>query len=1010
MKSSSVKAVRLLSVVILLTIIVSAQQAFGEASIIGSWVTGSSHTKESGSDRLLVVIGHAESGWYQTPSLSNVTYGGQAMTKVTDMTQSSGYNTKAYVAVFILNEVGVDAASSGTISGTWSNTTSSSFTSVFLENVEQAVPVTDYDTGGATTATVSTGALSTSDGDMVIAGATCSQTGTYTANNGFTEGIESPISSADGCADYKAATGADETPSVTHSTSSNRQAIVGIVVQGAIIDPNRALHPSPGNGASGVLPSATLSWDAPTGYTPDDYDVYFGTDPNVYNNPKHTVDTNSCAPAGELEYGTVYYWVVDCNNGGTIYSGYPWSFKTFVIADRVEGNMVLINDNGGWCWYQDEKVVYDPTGGNVLTSTAAEEHGFGGIGGDRHSDMDATTFNIATGKRTRRIAREGYGGDDHNMGAFWIRPDGRYMHFYCTHYTNQETYFRTSTDPHDGSSWGSEQYYNWETISGLTDTTTSSYTNIYYLAGEGTGMGRLYNIIRIFTRTPCISYSDDWGATWNYMGQLNSPAGGETYSNFYHKFTCNGVDRIDFIGVENHPRDNNNNVYHGYIKNGKSYNSYGVEIDTINDQNAPSVQAFTPIFIADTVIDDNSYHTGWSNEMELDKDGYPVCMYQTRHGTEPWGNDSGSWGNIGAADHRYFYARFDGSTWTSTELCKMGGGLHNPEQDYLGMGCIHPNDANVVYVSTQFDPRDDTEYEYREIFKGVTYDKGLTWNWTQITFDSTINNTRPAVPAWDANNTAVVWTRGNWGQDNYEDYDLVVVGIVDQENVFVGKVIYIDANTSNTTEADDSAFTPTGPSGSAGAADSQWHEYTGYGNGGSCYTAGDGGTEDAPAIKTTISGLADGTYDVFAYFWCDPDQDWGIRGGFEASASDSNMLCFNKQSSQYADASGFSGSVQTIGDGVILYRVYIGRKEIAGGASIDVYLDNYDSAYSGDVPTRTTYDGVGVASVISGCVSGDLDCNGKVNFIDFAILGEGWLDAYDYYTLGDLAENWLFGM
>jgi rhamnogalacturonyl hydrolase YesR len=626
--------------------------------------------------------------------------------------------------------------------------------------------------------------------------------------------------------------------------------------------------------------------------------------------------------------------------------------------------MMLINDNGGWCWYQDDKVIYDPVAGNIITSTAANGTGFGGVSGTRSNDMDSTTLNIDTGKRTRFDAHEGFGGDDHNMGAFWIRPDGRYLHIYCQHYNDpQVTYLRLATNPHDGSAWGSEYTYNWETISGLTDTQSSSYTNVYYLTGEGTGQGRLYNIIRVFTRTPCISYSDDMGQTWQYMGQLNSPAGGATYSNFYHKFRGNGVDRIDFIGVENHPRDNDNSVYHGYIKNGKSYNSYGTIIDNdLYDQSAPSIQAFTPIFIADTEpLDADSYHTGWTNEMELDKDGYPVCLYQTRHGITPWGNNSGSWGNIGAADHRFFYARFDGSTWTSTELCKLGGGLHLPEQDYTGMGCIHPNDANIVYVATQFDPRDDTEYEYREIFKGVTYDKGLTWNWTQITFNSTQNNTRPAIPPWDANNTAVVWTRGNWNQDNYEQYDLVVVGTVEEQNTSLGLVSYIDASTGNTTNADGSAFNPTGPSGSAGSADSRWHEYTGYGNGGSCYTAGDGGTENVPTIKTTITGLSGGTYDVFAYFWCDPNLDWGIRGGFTSAVDD--MLCFSRQSAQFAEASQFSSSVTVTTPGYQLYRVYIGRKEISGGGSVVVYLDNYDSTYNSNAPTRTTYDGIGVAAV-----------------------------------------------
>ncbi len=350
-----------------------AQPAFSEAEILGSWGTDTSHTKEAGSDRVFVVIAHAESNWYQTPSLSTVTYGGQAMTKIADIVQSgTTYQSKAYIGAFILNETGVAAASSDTISASWSGTSSNSLTSVFLGNVEQSTPVTDYDTGGSTSATVTTSALSTSDGDMVIAGATCTEAGTYTANNGFTEAVESPITSADGCGDYKAATGASETPSVTHSSSSNRQAIIGIVVQGMISDPNKALHPSPGNGASGVSVSTTLFWDAPTAYTPSSYDVYFGTDTTAHNNPKHTIDTNSYNPPSDLVEGTTYYWAVDSNDDGTIYPGFPWSFTTYepvtiggLVADYII-SQELTTYYASACSYYGALVYSEVTGDTGL--------------------------------------------------------------------------------------------------------------------------------------------------------------------------------------------------------------------------------------------------------------------------------------------------------------------------------------------------------------------------------------------------------------------------------------------------------------------------------------------------------------------------------------------------------------------------------------------------------------------------------------------------------------------
>jgi rhamnogalacturonyl hydrolase YesR len=324
---------------LLLMVLNLSRPAFGEVSLLGSWLTGTSHPKEAGSNRILVVIGHAEgnadSDTY--PYLSTVTYDGQTMTKVADKTQTWESVTRAYVAVFILNEAGVAAASGSTISATWSSTSSYSLTSVFLGNVDQSNPVGDFAVNGVKdAATIATSALATSNGDMVIAGATCTEGGTYTPNGGFLEGVESPISNADGCGDYKSATGVAETPSVTHSTSTNRQVIIGFVVQ-AILDPNKASHPRPGNSISGVSAAADLLWDAPTAYTPTSYDIYFGTNPTVRSNPKHTVYTNSYEPSEYLVEETTYYWAVDSNDAGSFYPSDNWSFTTYV---PVDGNLV----------------------------------------------------------------------------------------------------------------------------------------------------------------------------------------------------------------------------------------------------------------------------------------------------------------------------------------------------------------------------------------------------------------------------------------------------------------------------------------------------------------------------------------------------------------------------------------------------------------------------------------------------------------------------------------------
>ena len=204
--------------------------ASSDVEIIGSWVSGTSHTEESGTNRALIFTAHVEDNDTDM-NVTSVTYGGQSMTKVVEQNVGSSY--RAYVVAYVLDEDGIDAASSSSFVVTWAQTPNRTpgFSSVFLQNVNQTTPTADTDGNGTeSSSTVATDALSTNDGDMVFVAGTCGNSGTYSVNNSFTEGIEIDIASADAVAGYKAATGADETPSVTHS-NINRQVIVGLVVQ-----------------------------------------------------------------------------------------------------------------------------------------------------------------------------------------------------------------------------------------------------------------------------------------------------------------------------------------------------------------------------------------------------------------------------------------------------------------------------------------------------------------------------------------------------------------------------------------------------------------------------------------------------------------------------------------------------------------------------------------------------------------------------------------------------------
>ncbi len=200
-------------------------------TLLDSWVSGTTHVKESGSSRALVFIAHAEHT--ANTSLTAVTYGGRPMTKVLDqVVTSSGYY--AYVAAFTLNEAGVDAATNGSFVPTWSISPDvSAYSSVFLSNVSQTTTLGATASNIATSGNpISTSSLATANGDMVIDAATCGNLGSYILNNGFTEGTDQSVGTygLTGVTGHKAATGASETPSATHS-GANRQVIIGFVLK-----------------------------------------------------------------------------------------------------------------------------------------------------------------------------------------------------------------------------------------------------------------------------------------------------------------------------------------------------------------------------------------------------------------------------------------------------------------------------------------------------------------------------------------------------------------------------------------------------------------------------------------------------------------------------------------------------------------------------------------------------------------------------------------------------------
>ncbi|MGH7600024.1 MAG: BNR-4 repeat-containing protein, partial [bacterium] len=265
--------------------------------------------------------------------------------------------------------------------------------------------------------------------------------------------------------------------------------------------------------------------------------------------------------------------------------------------DLVKGNLIQFNDNGTWSWYQDERAVVDTAGGKLIIGSDASDNGGGGP--SREGDVEAVIFDFYTGLSQRFTLKEGnpiFYADDHNAPAFLVRPDGKYLAMFAAHFNDTTSHYRIYSD----GIWGAEQIFNWKTERPGGANFQTTYSNLFHLSTEN----RVYNVVRGHDRSPNFMFSTDIGDTWSYGGMLTNPDQSIGYVNGYFKYWSNGVDRIDFICTEHHPRDYNTSIYHGYIKNGQSFKSDGTLMDgNIFDSNAPLPATFSQVFAASTVVE-----------------------------------------------------------------------------------------------------------------------------------------------------------------------------------------------------------------------------------------------------------------------------------------------------------------------------------------------------------------------------------------------------------------------
>jgi hypothetical protein len=431
----------------------------------------------------------------------------------------------------------------------------------------------------------------------------------------------------------------------------------------------------------------------------------------------------------------------------------------------VAGKLIELNDNGAWSWFMDERaIVHD--GKLIVGSVRAVGNYRSGRGDENWGNVELAVHDIDAGTTERVGLHPRFEQDDHDGPGLLALPDGRILAVYTRHGVERTVFWRIS-EPNEPTTWGPVREFNTpgrESRNFSGDNVT--YSNLFQLSS-----GRILNIHRGYAYDPNWMYSDDEGQSWHYGGRLMR--GRDGYGPYF-KYAFDGKDTIHIVATEDHPRNFDNSLYHGFWRDRQLFHSDGRPIGSVSTTTDATIRSWdlTRVFQGDP---DN---VAWMADVELDASGRPYVVFSVQK------DGRGLRRGQGGQDHRFHFGRWDGAQWRTHEMAYAGTRLYAGEDDYTGLAALDPQNANVVYISTDADPTTGEPLvssadgrRHRELYRGRTADSGATWNWEPITANSAADNLRPIIPRWDDPRTALIWMRGEY-RNNRGEWRTKVVALL----------------------------------------------------------------------------------------------------------------------------------------------------------------------------------------------------------------------------------------
>jgi len=408
--------------------------------------------------------------------------------------------------------------------------------------------------------------------------------------------------------------------------------------------------------------------------------------------------------------------------------------------------IVLVED-GAWCWFQDERAIENA--GYLVVSSIS--HG---------GDIQITSYDPATGERVDSQLHTRLERDDHDVASLLALPDGRTAAFWTRHDGFNHVFTRRGIP--ERARWGG-------TLIDRLDYDVT-YTNPFLLAGYE---DRVHLFVRGDEVNPTLLLSNDLGVSWNDGSQLLD-AGRREYGRVfdhrpYVKYASDGT-AVHLLYTDGHPAEfGRNSIYHLQYDGAFLRQTDGTLVAKAGPDNQPELSPDRGTLVFDgTVLPGGQ---AWIWDTEIGPDGFPVVVFSTFPDPER-----------SYFDHRYKYARYDGTRWHVHDVAAGGTGIYVAEGFYSGGITIDPDEPSVVYFSSNVEPTsaEPTASGVFELYRAVTADEGATWTITAVTSGSRVDNLRPIVPARHTAPTTLVWMRGSY--DTYLDFHTQIVALIGERD------------------------------------------------------------------------------------------------------------------------------------------------------------------------------------------------------------------------------------